>query len=439
MVVRGRRIARWRGAWLACVLGCDVADSDGTRTIEIFSWWVARGEVEALEALLDVHARHHPDVEVINAAATNADRARMRLDQRFAQGDPPDTFQTNAGFDLTRWVTVDGGSAAQSKLEGLGWFFADEDLDLPGEVIDAVSFAGEPYAVPLNLHRNNSLFYNVAVLERHGLAVPTSFAELLAACGVLDAAGVRCFAAGGRDPWALGILLWANVMIASAGPEYHREFFAGVRDPNEAALERIVDDLFALWAYVGADAFDTPWTDAVMQVGDGDAAFTVMGDWAKGLLGTLGKVPGDEFGQVPFPGTQGTFVFTMDAFPLALGGRERDATIDLLRVIASPEGQLAFNVVKGSIPTRYDVPSDDLDVLGQRMNDDFHTAEFLIPAGLAPPEFALDPIVAEALARNDPEFLLNGIRDYYDVLRRRASLAPPRVRTHTSIRTDPHG
>lgn len=399
--------------------GCDSEPEDEAATVEMFSWWVAPGEKEALDALLAVHTSHYPKVEVINAAAGTSGDARQRLTDRFAQGFPPDTFQANGGSDLLRWVSSDGTSDAQSKLENLHAFYNEHGLyqSIPQPVIDVVSFNGQPYAVPLNIHRTNSLFYNTSVLQTHGVAVPTTLEELNAACEVIEAAGTTCIAIGAGSTWPLAGLVWENVMIASAGVDYQKRFFAGAQGPDDPEIEKLATDLLAMWEHVDPAAFETDWTEAVAKVGTGAAAFTVMGDWAKGMLKSTGLEPGVHFGQAPFPGTVGVFVFGTDTFPLAKGAPEREAALDLLGVIASTEGQAAFSLVKGSIPARTDASTANLDVLGQQTAADFKAATALLMANPAPAEFALEPAIAETLRTGDGTVLRNGIRTFYDVLR----------------------
>jgi len=384
----------------------------------MFSWWVAPGEAEALEALIDEYTDMYPEVEVTNAAASGSDNARERLEQRFAQGFPPDTFQANGGHDLTRWVVTNGMDASQTKIEDLDWLYEEEGLYdvIPAAVIESVSYGGHPYAIPLNIHRNNSLFYNTAVLEEHGVPVPQTFEEFLAGCETMTAAGQVCLAAGAKDNWPLEILVWQNVMFATMGAPYHTEFFTGHRSPDDPELETMTDNLLAMWAHADPDAFETDWIAAVNKVGTGEAAYTVMGDWAKGLLVSQGLTPGTDFGQIAFPGTAGTFVFTTDSFPLALGAPERDLAVDLLRLFGSNRGQIAFNTVKGSIPTRLDASAQEFDVLGKQMISDFRDAQYRSLAGLAPPEFALGPTISDTLRTGDRDILLGGIRDFYDVL-----------------------
>jgi glucose/mannose transport system substrate-binding protein len=103
---------------------------------------------------------------------------------------------------------------------------------------------------------------------------------------------------------------------------------------------------------------------------------TAMGDWAKGYLESEvggGLLPDQDFGVVPFPGSVGTFVFTADTFGLPKGAVHRDGARSLLRTMASTEGQIAFNRLKGSIPARSDIASANFDAMTRRTIDDFQT------------------------------------------------------------------
>src|SRR5436190_23782714 len=59
-------------------------------TIELFSWWVAPGEAEALQALIDLNRTKHPNERIFNARAVSAMDPRMLLAQRLTYNLPPD-------------------------------------------------------------------------------------------------------------------------------------------------------------------------------------------------------------------------------------------------------------------------------------------------------------------------------------------------------------
>jgi glucose/mannose transport system substrate-binding protein len=403
-------------ASLFAVVACDAQEDDSPRTVEIFSWWVEGGEVQALDALLAVHREHFPSTEVINAAAQDSQNARALLDTRFAQGFPPDTFQANAGPDLLRWVESDESHDLGSKLEPLDWLYEEQfGGAIPEAVIDSVSHDGVPYSVPLNLHRNNSLFYNMHVLAEHDLAVPTTLDELHVACETLAAADVPCFAVGGNEPWTLSLLTWENLLIAVAGAQYQYDFLHGAAAPTDDEVGALADELLRIWSYAHPSSPSDGWVTAVERVGRGEAAMTVMGDWAKGLLVANGLVAGTDFGQAAFPGTNGIFVFNSDTFPMPKGATSRDAAIELLRTMVSPEGQIAFNTRKGSIPVRTDVDDSDFDVLGKRMMAEFRDADRLVLAE-ADRFAAMENYLQQTVLSGDRDLFVNGVRDLYDVL-----------------------
>src|SRR5262249_47052599 len=79
-------------------------DDLSPRDPEILSWWVSRGESEALRALISVYRRSHPNASVVSAAVSGTPIARRELRSRMTRGRPPDTFQVNGGTDLFSWI-----------------------------------------------------------------------------------------------------------------------------------------------------------------------------------------------------------------------------------------------------------------------------------------------------------------------------------------------
>src|SRR5689334_17329102 len=110
---------------MAPITGCgssaDQPPDEGSHVVEIFSWWTAGGEKNALDALLSYHVHAHPDEFIINAAQDSAENARELLDERIASKRYPDMFQLNAGVGLRDWAarTAADGSKLLSPLDDL--------------------------------------------------------------------------------------------------------------------------------------------------------------------------------------------------------------------------------------------------------------------------------------------------------------------------------
>ncbi|HKK66356.1 MAG TPA: carbohydrate ABC transporter substrate-binding protein, partial [Clostridia bacterium] len=75
--------------------------------LEIFSWWTAMGEEEALSELYRLYRDQNPEVEIINATVVGGmgSKARSVLETRMAGNNPPDAFQVLAGPSLMKlWI-----------------------------------------------------------------------------------------------------------------------------------------------------------------------------------------------------------------------------------------------------------------------------------------------------------------------------------------------
>jgi glucose/mannose transport system substrate-binding protein len=411
------------GTALITEIACteEVAPPQEQQHLELFSWWVSGSETIALEALLAVHAEEHPDVVIVNAAHTTVDSAAAELQARMTQGDPPDTFQVHIGQELLPWVTFDGADASASVLEPLD-HLADEGgwrAAIPAPVLDRAMFQDQLYAVPVNVHRTNCLFYNVRVFADAGLAPPRDLDEFFAVAETLEARGVTPLSMGTSAPWTLGVMMWDSVLLSLIGPELHTSYLNGEGAPDSPALADALRQAAPIFDYTNADAADLTWDQAVHRVADGAAAMTFMGDWAKGEFTSRGLVPDTDFGVVNWPSS--SFVFVSDAFVLPKGAANRDGAAALLATMGSIAGQDAFNRLKGSIPSRTDTDRAGYDAISQRA-----MADFADPAAtlLATPSMfvdysffaAADAAFAQFAADRNPDNVMIVFANHYDAL-----------------------
>ena len=92
----------------------------------------------------------------------------------------------------------------------------------------------------------------------------------------------------------------------------------------------------------------------------------MMGDWAKGEFLKAGQKPGSDFVCIRFPGTQGSVTFNSDQFAMFSGSGSSAAQEAMASSVMNPVFQSAFNVVKGSVPARTDVPDMMFDHCGKK-------------------------------------------------------------------------
>jgi glucose/mannose transport system substrate-binding protein len=373
--VRGAAFLAALAVATASFTGGMVAAQEGGQ-VEIFSYWTAGGEAEGLAAIQEVFSANHPDIEIVNAVIAGGAgvNANAVLATRMQGGNPPDTFQIHGGAELLdNWVKT-------GFMEPITDLYADLELGdkFPAQLIDLVSHEGEPYAIPVNVHRNGVLWYNSAILAEHGVAPPATWDEFFAAAETLQAAGVMPLALGDKDGWT-ALNLFEQILLSTLGPDDYRGIWAGTVPWSDERVTEALETMARVLDYVNEDHATLTWDQASGLVLSGDAAMNVMGDWAKGYYTANGWAPGDDFGWAPVPGTQGTFTVVTDTFALPQGAQNRENALLWLETLASIPGQDAFNPLKGSIPARVDTDRSIYDAYSQAAMDDFTTAE-LVPS-----------------------------------------------------------
>ncbi len=344
--------------------------------VEIFSYWTAGGEADGLNALQQVFAEQHPGIEIVNAVIAGGAgvNANAVLATRMQGGDPPDTFQIHGGAELIdNWVKT-------GFMEPITDVYESQGLNdkFPAGIVDLVSYEGEPYAVPVNVHRNGVLWYNKAILDEQGIAAPTTWDEFFSAADQLQAAGITPLALGDKNAWP-ALNLFEQILLSALGPDDYRAIWAGEIPWTDGRVTQALETMSKALDYVNEDHATLTWDQAAGMLVSGDAAMNVMGDWAKGYFTANGWEPDVDFGWAPVPGTDGSFTVVTDTFALPKDAAHPDNAKLWLETLASVEGQDAFNPLKGSIPARVDADRSKYDAYSTAAMDAFATDE-LVPS-----------------------------------------------------------
>jgi len=335
----------------ACAQATPAPATGGTATgeVEVFSWWTAGGEADGLAAMQVVFDEKYPDLTFVNAAVAGGagTNARAVLATRLSAGDPPSSWQGHAGQELIGTYVAAGQIQPLNDLyEQNGWLAV-----MPETLIPLISQDGNIYSVPVNIHRANVMWYNPAVLDANGVTVPTTWDEFFTAAEALKAAGVTPLAMG--EQWTSMHLL-ESVLLGSLGADAYAGLWDGTTDWAGAEVTTALENFQRVLSFTNSDSSTLSWDQAAQLVVDGDAAFTIMGDWADGFFVSLGLTPGTDFGWAPTPGTDGFYQFLSDSFVLPVNAKNSDGAVAWLTVAGSREGQEAFNPIKGSICSRTD-------------------------------------------------------------------------------------
>jgi glucose/mannose transport system substrate-binding protein len=273
------------------------------------------------------------------------------------------------GEELTAtWVTTGYMEPLGDLYEQEGW----EDV-FPQGVIDIVSYEGEPYSVPVNIHRANVLWYNNAVFEENGLEPPTTFEEFVDVAEALEAKGITPLALGDVGVWA-SVHLMETVLLGTLGADGYRGLWTGETDWKSDEVTEAIENFKTMLSYVNADHTSLSWDQANDLVIQGDAAMTVMGDWVDADNKAKGFT---DSGWAPPPGTAGIYQALSDTFGLPKDAPNPDAVKCWLKLVGTKGGQEAFNTLKGSICARNDCDASLFDPYLQSAMGDWKTDEIV--------------------------------------------------------------
>ncbi|MBN6051952.1 extracellular solute-binding protein, partial [Nonomuraea sp. RK-328] len=148
------------------------------------------------EKVVAEYEKANPKVDVkLEQVGDQAYKDKIRV--LSASRDLPDIYFSWAGDFANKFVRA-GLAADLTSVVGpstqWGSTFAPAALK-------AFEYGGKNYGMPLNLD-GKYLAYNKAVFDKAGVAVPTSFEDLLTACDKLKAGGVQPIAFGNQYGWA---------------------------------------------------------------------------------------------------------------------------------------------------------------------------------------------------------------------------------------------
>jgi glucose/mannose transport system substrate-binding protein len=259
-----------------------------------------------------------------------------------------------------------------------GW-----DDVLPPVLAGIMKFEDKYVAAPVNIHRVDWLWANPEVLAKVGASVPATWDEFNATAEKLMAAGITPLAHGGQ-PWQ-DATVFEVVALGIGGADFYRKALVELdMDALQSdTMIKVFDEMRILRGFLDPAFSGRDWNLATAIVMNGQAAFQIMGDWAKGEFLAAGKVPGKDFLCAPAPGN--AYILNSDSFVMfKVSGEDRiEGQKVLASLIMSPEFQETFNLAKGSIPARIDVPLDTFDICAQKSHEDLTAAiaaDTLVPS-----------------------------------------------------------
>lgn len=337
------------------------AHAEDVKEVEMLHWWTSGGEAAALNVLKGDLAKEGFGWKDVPVAGGGGDAAMTALKAMVAAGTYPTASQM-LGYTVLDYAAAGVmGDLTETAIKE-GW-----DKSVPAALQKFSVHEGKWVAAPVNVHSVNWLWINKAVMDKIGGTEPKTFDEFVALLEKAKAGGVIPLALGGQN-WQEATM-FDSIVLSTGGPEFYKKAFNDLDEESlkSDTMKKSFDNLGKLLPYVDANFSGRDWNLATAMVIKGDALVQVMGDWAKGEFVAAKKTPGTDFYCYRFPGTDGSVIYNSDMFGMFNVPDDRKAAqIALATATLSKSFQSAFNVVKGSVPARTDVPDTDFDACGKK-------------------------------------------------------------------------
>ncbi|MDO6727008.1 MAG: ABC transporter substrate-binding protein [Cognatishimia sp.] len=316
---------------------------------EVLHYWTSGGEAKSVAVLQEEFAANGGTWTDMPVAGGGGDAAMTALRARVLSGNAPTAVQLK-GPAIQEWYEEGVLADISNVAEAEGWANV-----LPASIAAHMQCEGTWCAAPVNVHRVDWIWANAEILEANGITMPTTWDEFNTAADKLMAAGIIPLAHGGQA-WQ-DATVFETVVLGLGGAEFYQQALVDL-DPAALTSDTMLasfDQMRKLRGYVDGNFSGRDWNLATAMVMNGEAAFQIMGDWAKGEFLAAGKTPGTDFLCASTPGDG--FLYNVDSFAMFdVAGDDKRAGQDLLaKLIVGQNFQKVFNMNKGSIPARDDV------------------------------------------------------------------------------------
>lgn len=346
-------------------------DVDAKGTINVYHWWTAGGEKDAVESVVNDFSDSYSNIRAKSNAIPGGAGGAMVMKVKVLQqaGKSPETFQAHPGQEIEPYLS----SNLLLDLNDV-WEYANlAGRALPGMEELSTASDGNKYIVPIGIHKTNVIFYNIHVFEKYGVEVPDhediTWDEFWAICDQLAAAmpdGEYPLDLGDRKGWP-ACQVFENIMLGTDAQIYEN-FINGIYSVEE--VTSVLSTYAKLMDYVAPDHSSRDWYEASGQVVAGTYAMQIMGAWMQPLMTSMGQVYGEDYGVFTFPGTDGWFGMCIDGFVVSNDSADVEGGVRWAYNVSTPSVQTAFSTLKESISPYSDTPDEIYNALTLRFKNE---------------------------------------------------------------------
>ncbi len=346
-------------------------DVDAKGTINVYHWWTAGGEKDAVESVVNDFSDSYSNIRAKSNAIPGGAGGAMVMKVKVLQqaGKSPETFQAHPGQEIEPYLS----SNLLLNLNDV-WEYANlAGRALPGMEELSTASDGNKYIVPIGIHKTNVIFYNIHVFEKYGVEVPDhediTWDEFWAICDQLAAAmpdGEYPLDLGDRKGWP-ACQVFEDIMLGTDAQIYEN-FINGIYSVEE--VTSVLSTYAKLMDYVAPDHSSRDWYEASGQVVAGTYAMQIMGAWMQPLMTSMGQVYGEDYGVFTFPGTDGWFGMCIDGFVVSNDSADVEGGVRWAYNVSTPSVQTAFSTLKESISPYSDTPDEIYNALTLRFKNE---------------------------------------------------------------------
>lgn len=244
--------------------------------VEVLHWWTAGGEAAALNVLKDNLSAQGVGWVDMPVAGGGGESAMTTLRARVTSGNAPTAVQM-LGYDIQDWAAEGALSSLDDIAAANNW-----DAVVPTALQDFSKYDGHWIAAPVNMHSTNWVWANKKVLDKLGMPQPHTWEDFVATMQAAKDAGMTGLAHGGQ-PWQ-DATMFDGVVLSVGGADFYRK---ALIELDEDALTgpkmvEVFKRMETLRSFVDDNFSGRDWNLASAMVINGEAAFQIMGDWAKG-------------------------------------------------------------------------------------------------------------------------------------------------------------
>lgn len=250
-------------------------------TLTLFHHMSEEAKRNGIEALAAGFAAQNPEV-TMDIQAMDFGQYASTLKTKIAADDAPDIF---FGRPKSYTDMVQAGHIMEiSTQDYLG---SIQDSALP-----ALTINGGVYGILLDVSAMGT-FYNKDLFAENGLEKPETYADLMNACEVFEAAGIDAFSRGFKDGWTAQVEY--NAFYQGIVFTEDQNWMQAITDGDKKFSDYAgIETAFQVWQdtlpYSNDDIFGTDYSKSIELFATGQAAMFSQGMWA---LGEIRKISPD--------------------------------------------------------------------------------------------------------------------------------------------------